>query len=391
MLPLTANDDLLRSKQGIKRSKESSDEPGYMENIGFRNEVDEQSAGQFLSVVSADARHLELPPQSIDLIVTSPPYWRKRDYKLRYQIGQEATPEEYVANLMEALAQWRTCLRPSGSIFLNIGDTYDKCSLVDIPHRVLTAVREAGWLLRNRIIWVKTGGTPDPAKNRLANRHEYILHLTISLDYYYDLFAYRLLYGTGMNYGDVWLIDHQRSQSKHIAPFSAEIVERAITLACPVSVCTSCGQPRRRIVERTKELNPGRPQARRAMQLAREAGLTDDHIAAIQAVGISDAGKGRRIQVGAGRNAATIQKLAAEAKAILGGYFREFTFPLWRGDKWSACTCGTGFMPGVVCDPFMGTGQSLKVAWQMGRSAVGADLSPYSLREFSNIAAAMFI
>jgi hypothetical protein len=168
---------------------------------------------------------------------------------------------------------------------------------------------------------------------------------------------------------------------KHLAPFPSEIVERAITLACPQLVCSTCGKPRRRIVERTAELDTSRPQAKRAKEIAEEKQLTPEHIAAIQATGISDAGKARRVQSGTDKNAESVRKLALEAKAILGGYFREFTFAKRRSCDWTDCRCGAPFMPGVVLDPFMGTGTTLDVAKAMGRSAIGVDLDLAQVEE----------
>lgn len=330
------------------------------------------------AVYKADARQLPaaIATNSVDLIVTSPPYWRKRDYGIQDQIGQEKTPEKYVEALLEALADWRRALRPSGSVFLNIGDTYWRKSLQGIPSLVEAYARQQGWVLRNRIIWMKKGGMPDPAQDRLAGRHEYILHFAVN-GYYYDLFGYAERYslgGKGANPGDVWEIEPQRNMGKHLAPFPREIVERAITLACPHAVCCACGQPRRRIVKRTAELDASRPQARRALELARENRLTPEHIAAIQATGISDAGKARFVQNGTDKNADEVRRLAAEAKEVLGGYFREFTFAKRQSCGWTDCGCGGAFAPGVVLDPFAGTGTTLDVAACMGRSAIGIDL-----------------
>lgn len=125
------------------------------------------------------------------------------------------------------------------------------------------------------------------------------------------------------------------------------------------------------------------------MKIAREAGLTRDHIAAIQATGISDAGKALHFQNGT--SSAKVRKLAAEAKKILGGYFREFTFARRETIRWTKCKCRQGFMPGVVLDPFMGTGTTLRVATRMGYSAIGVDLSPETGREFASIAKTIFL
>jgi len=200
------------------------------------------------------------------------------------------------------------------------------------------------------------------------------------------LFGYAERYSLeqkGANPGDVWKIAPQRSLGNHLAPFPSKIVERAITLACPKAVCTRCGKPRRRIVERTMELDPSRPQAKRAMEIAKEKKLTSEHIAAIQATGISDAGKARLVQSGTDRNAERVRKLALEAKAALGGYFREFTFAKRKSCGWTDCGCGAPFMPGVVLDPFMGTGTTLEVANRMGRSAIGVDLDLSQMEKIS--------
>jgi DNA modification methylase len=331
----------------------------------------------FAKVLCGDARKIPIADQAIDLVVTSPPYWRKRDYGVKDQIGQEATVGQYVNAIITALQEWRRILRPTGSVFLNIGDSYHNRSLAGVPSRVEAAARDDGWFVRNRVIWVKENGMPEPAKNRLANRHEYILHLTPGADdYYYDLFGYSESFGRGSNPGDVWIINPGRNMGEHLAPFPAEIVARAIKLACPSQVCSKCGNPRERIVERTAQLDPSRPQARRAMELARESNLTPEHIAAIQATGISDAGKALRVQTGTGRNSARVKQLAAEAKKVLGGYFREFTFAKRVTTGWTSCSCGVPMTHGVVLDPFMGTGTTLRVANALGRSAIGVDLAP---------------
>ncbi|HPU14120.1 MAG TPA: site-specific DNA-methyltransferase [Aeromicrobium sp.] len=326
-----------------------------------------------LTFTPGDARKTGLPDDSVDLIVTSPPYWNKRDYGHSDQIGLEPTPDAYVDSIMECLDEWRRVLRPYGSVFLNVGDTYFNKSLIGIPGHIEWQAAKSNWLIRNRIIWAKESGMPDPVKNRLANRHEYVIHLTYKPDYYYDLLGYAEEFGNGANPGDVWTINPERNMGAHLAPYPRELVRRAIKLAAPEQVCAECGVPRRRVIERTAELDPKRPQARRAMELAKEHKLTPEHIRAIQAFGVSDVGKATKFQNGTGRNTLEVQRLAAEAKLALGGYFREFTFAKKRTVGWTDCGHGAPAR-GVVLDPFAGTGTTLKTAIEEGRDAIGVDL-----------------
>lgn len=342
--------------------------------VAPRAEPPTPDAEPFLRPLQGDARQIPLDDDSVDVIPTSPPYWQKRDYGVEGQIGQEATVGEYVDSMIDCLKEWRRVLRPTGSVFLNIGDTFHKRSLAGVPARVEAAAADDGWIIRNRIIWTKDSGMPEPAQNRLANRHEYIIHMVPSHEYYYDLHGYSNEVGNGANPGDVWRFNPERNMGKHLAPFPTEIVRRAILLACPYAVCRLCHEPRRRIVERTTQLDETRPQARRAMELAREAGLTPAHLAAVQATGVSDAGKALRVQNGTGRNAADVQRLAAEAKQVLNGYFREFTFARRVTTGWTSCDCDASTVAGVVLDPFMGTGTTLRQALFMGRSGIGVDL-----------------
>lgn len=320
-----------------------------------------------------DARDTGLDDNSIDLIVTSPPYWNKRNYGHSDQIGQEPTADAYVTSILKCLDEWKRVLRPHGSVFLNVGDTYFNKSLLGIPGQIEWQAARGDWLIRNRIIWAKTTGMPDPAKNRLANRHEYIIHLTYRPTYYYDLVGYSEEFGNGANPGDVWTINPERNMGAHLAPYPRDLVRRAITLAAPPQVCAECNVPRKRVIERTGELEPTRPQAKRAMELAKEHGLTSEHIRAIQAFGVSDVGKATKFQNGTGRNSLEVQRLAAEAKIALGGYFREFTFAKKRTVGWTDCGHNAPAR-GVVLDPFAGTGTTLTTAIEQERDAVGVDL-----------------
>lgn len=339
-------------------------------------------------VLPGNACHLEelaahFPPQGFDTIVTSPPYWQRRDYGHPDQLGQEETPEQFVAVLAETVAGWAKWLAPHGSVFVNLADTHHNGFLVGTPMLFELAMRERGWRIAHRLVWSKSSSVPTPSPRRLASRHETVLQLVPprrpkETGYYFDRFALtdRL---PAAEIGDVWHVAPSQGKSGHIAPFPVELVRRILLLACPERVCETCGKPHQRQVGPSAELDSKRPQARRAMKLFAEKGLTEDHLAAIRAVGISDAGMGKKLQKGAGRNSARVQGLADEAKEALGGYFREFTFAPKQHLGWEACTCGAPTRPGWLLDPFAGSNTSLVAARELGFRAVGVDLTPHSL------------
>lgn len=328
-------------------------------------------------ILKGDARHLHsIPVGSVDLIITSPPYWQKRDYKHPQQIGQEETPEAYIDSLIGTINSWIPFLRPHASVFINVGDTYRDGALVGIPDLLSVALRQHKWLVVSKIIWAKSNGVPEPLLYRLANRHEVIFQLVQNRDYFSDVNSLAQYLNQSSNPGDVWQIPHTKTTSDHLAPFPEELVKRIIEFACPEHVCSKCGKPYIRNLYPSTLLDNTRPQARRALELFEQAGLTSAHLKAIRAVGISDAGKGQKIQTGANGNAKRTQKLAQEAKEALGGYFREFTFaPKLRAD-WTICSCRVHTLPGTVLDPYMGSGTSVRIAYQLGRIAIGADIVP---------------
>jgi len=173
----------------------------------------------------------ELPDESVNCVVTSPPYWGLRDYGNDGQIGLEKTPQEYISNMTEVFREVRRVLRSDGTLWLNIGDTYkpngkgamkaglneryfgkkfnsDKQSaqenhldrsgfkadvkekeLVGIPWRLAFALSDDGWYLRQDIIWAKPNVMPESVRDRCTKSHEYLFLLTKSPKYYYDHIA----------------------------------------------------------------------------------------------------------------------------------------------------------------------------------------------------------
>lgn len=156
-----------------------------------------------------------LPAASVHCCVTSPPYWGLRDYKVVAQLGLEATPEEYVATMVDVFREVRRVLRTEGTLWLNLGDSYasspkgnlngqDKSGLtststqeespvgidkratglkskdlVGIPWRVALALQADGWWLRSDIIWSKPNPMPESVTDRPTRSHEYIFLLLV--------------------------------------------------------------------------------------------------------------------------------------------------------------------------------------------------------------------
>lgn len=180
------------------------------------------------SLLCGDAleRLRTLDADSVHCCVTSPPYYNLRDYGVDGQIGREDTPEEYISRLVAVFREVRRVLRPDGTLWLNIGDSYATRSgpqpprntrnqfghtakgvpagykykdLIGIPWMLAFALRSDGWYLRRDIIWHKTNAMPESVQDRCAKAHEYIFLLSKSAHYYFDAAAIREPCGTKRN------------------------------------------------------------------------------------------------------------------------------------------------------------------------------------------------
>lgn len=123
----------------------------------------------------------ELDDHSVQTIFTSPPYFRKRVFK--GTLGNEKSSTEFVSNLVKHLRDCWRVLKPGGSFFLNLGDSYVDGNLQNVPHKVCIGLQDQGWILRNQIVWRKTNRKPMSSKKSLTNSYEFIFHLTKSMDH----------------------------------------------------------------------------------------------------------------------------------------------------------------------------------------------------------------
>ena len=151
-------------------------------------------------IINRDALYAlrELPSESVNCCVTSPPYYGLRDYGLDAQIGREDTPEQYIGRLVEVFRELRRVLKDDGTFLLNIADTYcgsgmkagcKQKDLIGIPWLLAFALRSDGWYLRSDIIWLKENPMPESCRDRPSRCYEHIFLLTKSKKYYYDAAA----------------------------------------------------------------------------------------------------------------------------------------------------------------------------------------------------------
>ena len=133
----------------------------------------------------------------VDLVVTSPPYWGQRDYQESHQLGNETTSQEYIDKLMAIHTELKRVIKDTGVYFLNIGDKYLKKGLELIPERIAYEMKQTGWVLRNKVIWYKSNPNPSPVKDRFSNAYEVIYMFVknpenyLTPEYYFDLDSVR--------------------------------------------------------------------------------------------------------------------------------------------------------------------------------------------------------
>lgn len=223
----------------------------------------------------------QIPNQSIDLLVTSPPYWAKRIYNGVGEIGSEPTPEEYIVSLTNFFDRLKPYLKKDANVFINMGDTYfgsgagawkkyvdeegnitqaqkdrkekyfttkplqpkikqngklyQNKQLLLIPSRFAIAMQERGWILRDDIIWQKPNRIPASVTDRFNNTYEHVFHFVLQKKYYFNLDSVKVLGVNGRlkNPGDVWAICTQPLNGSHTATFPEKLIEQIVMCGSP--------------------------------------------------------------------------------------------------------------------------------------------------------------
>lgn len=358
-----------------------------------------------------------IPDGSIDLVVTSPPFLALRSYlpsdhpEKELEIGSEATPAEFIDALLALTAEWRRVLAPHGSIAVELGDTYagsgggggdyaadglragqpkfdgsarrgiagwplakSLCFTPELYGVALAyginpltgAESPAGrWRVRNKVAWCR----PNPPVGALGDKFRpatsYITVACTARDRWFDLEELRgepspnthartaagveqversgksgdrdgnwsslpeLARTAGAPPLDWWEIPTQPYKGAHYATFPEELPRRLILAMCPREVCVACGKPRRRIVRVSQQ----------------DTGRTTNG-----------------------------SKARDRAETYAGSTYATRTVASIATVGWTDCGCGAGWRPGVVLDPFAGSGTTMAVAQGLGRDAVGIDL-----------------
>lgn len=312
-----------------------------------------------------------LPSASVDCVITSPPYFLLRDYGRPGQLGLEATVDEWVAGLVAVTDEIARVLRPTGTFWLNLGDSYSRHqrfgappkSLLLGPERLLLALAARGWTVRNKLVWQKSNPKPSSVADRLSCSWEPLYLLVRQRHYYFDLDAIRVPH-----------VSAQRDRASG---------DRASGGAAAAS---RDGQRARR------------PASRRPDWAGPLAG---DH------GGLSRLKAAGRVGHPLGKNPGDVWRLPASG--YRGAHFATFPESLlerpllagcpertccscgqpWRrsrlrtvgqlavrGKLAPVCSCPAGWQPGLVLDPFMGAGTVAVAAERLGRDWLGIELNP---------------
>lgn len=319
-----------------------------------------------VKIIVGDCRNVlsSLQPETIHACVTSPPYWKLRDYETKGQLGNEKTIDEYISSLVRVAQCVRRVLRPEGTFWLNLGDCYiDKnrsgCSRSGapssklkykdaalIPFRAALALQEDGWWVRADNIWHKPDAQPENV-DRPNKDHEYIFMLAKSKSPYFDRFSVRQWQHTkagimsSHNLRTVWSVNTERRPRLHSAAFPEHIPELCIRASTSeAGCCPKCLTQLKRKVTRTKN-------SLRSSE--------------------SETGNVRRTD-------------------------RRFKGPdgkldTVKSDGWKPeCQCGQDPVPCTVLDPFGGSGTTGVSAVKLGRNSILIELNQkYAITSFRRI------
>ena len=355
------------------------------------------------------------PDESVDCVVTSPPYYNLRDYGtaeweggdenckhikrtqkqggesnrpskeltiFQYdkvckkcgairkddQLGLEETPQEFVDNLVKVFSEVKRVLKKEGTCWLNLGDSYYKKSLAGTPFRVAFALQSDGWYLRQDIIWHKPNPMPESVKDRCTKAHEYIFLLTKSPKYYYDIDAIREPLAESLIGRLKQNIDKQVGTTRANGGAKSNG-----NLKATGSIAK--GRNKRSVWTITTKPYKEAHFATFPIELPTyciKAGCPEKVCKKCKKPVIKESYREKKLNVGFGN-----QHTPQGTHKKIGGKYQKFMEenPKKIVEK-PTCNCNVGFEGGIVLDPFMGSGTTGLAARNQQRNYVGIDLNP---------------
>jgi len=350
----------------------------------------------------------KIPSQSIDTIVTSPPYWGLRDYGIKEQIGLEPTLEEYHKCLLEVTAECKRVLKKTGTMFWVHGDSYYNASkftyketgnswdrtkelvprgrrqgkLHQMPEKCLTMqnyrlaermVDEQGWILRNILIWHKKNHMPSSVKDRFTNAYEPVFFFSKSKKYWFDLDAIRvphtsdaLKQTSNLKHKFGTSVDSFGNGEKAHNAMGANIASKN-----PGDVFTLSTQPfpEAHFAVFPEKLIEPFIKAGCPAEVCKHCGFIRERIIERFAFGRGKTNSKYESETTAG-------SLATKRQAYRRIGLERPPAPKTIG--WTDCACEdkNKYKSGIVLDPFMGAGTTAVVAKKLGRAYRGIELNP---------------
>ena len=245
------------TQQIVSNQDKQSQYNNVVKEALFTNNMDVKRISSLTNLIIGDSRKVlsEIPDNTFQCCITSPPYWGLRDYGFEGQIGAENIINDYIEDLVSIFSEVRRTLKDDGTLWLNIGDSYtsgnrkwrdaDKKNparqmtyrpptpiglkakdLIGVPWKIAFALQKEGWYLRSDIIWNKPNCQPESVKDRPTRSHEYIFLLTKSEKYHYNHESIKEQANDGSfkNRRSVWNINTNGFKGAHFAVFPPELV-----------------------------------------------------------------------------------------------------------------------------------------------------------------------
>ncbi|MCZ7576624.1 MAG: site-specific DNA-methyltransferase [Dehalococcoidia bacterium] len=313
-------------------------------------------AGHAMAVLAA------VPAETIDCVITSPPYWRHRDYASE-GLGQEPTVESYIDALTDICTEVKRVLKPTGSFWLNIGDSYYGKALQGVPWRTAFRLTDVqGWVLRNSVIWNKVKGGPDNSTDKLRNVHELLFHFVKSPQgYYYDA-------------------DAIRSDPRHTRVVNGRVISATgvsgVRYRRQIELSTSLSADEKRdairaLDEILSDITVGRlADFRMIIRGSQRTTHSDSAKVSGRARELSDRGFYFLKYHPGGAKPSDVWDILPEDTHGRSRHFAAYPEDLCNIPILATCP-----PDGIVLDPFCGTGTTNLVARKFGRRSVGIDLS----------------